>query len=299
MLVSQGSEFKLKFGGDQHQIDANTFVASLIHNINILEEINKSIDPNKKIDIKVKAPVRGSVEVEIGIQATNIIDGIKTLFTDENISYTANLITVFGGIYATYRFLGGSKAEKAGKAGKENNITITNSNGNTLSINENVYNIYQNRPIIRESISKNFEAIEKDDSIDSFQIIDTDETKTYVNIPQQEFEILANIIVEVTETEKSEVIKAPLRIVRLAFEGALKSDFYYNGFKISAKIKDEQFIRKIDEGEKFAKGDHLIVDLEITKQYEESVDTFINKSFSVNKVHEHLPRGYQTKIESE
>jgi hypothetical protein len=295
MLVSQGSEFRLKFGGDQHEIDANSFVYSLIHNITILEEINRSIDPNKRIDIKVKAPERGSVEVEIGLQATNIIEGIKTLFTDEGISYTANLIAVFGGLYGAYSFLKGKKAEKPISRDGDN-VTIKNSSGNTITITENVYNIYVNRPIIRESISKNFEAIEQDNSIDSFQILDNKEN-TFVNIPQEDFEELSIIEIENINSDTIEVKQnAPLRIVRLAFEGALKSDFYYEGFKITAKIKDELFIKKIDEGEKFAKGDHLIVDLEITKQYDQSVDTFINKSFSVNKVHEHLPRSYQTKI---
>ena len=82
MLVSQGAEFKIKYGGNQHQIDANSFVYSLIHNITILEEINRNIDPNKRIEIKVKAPEKGSVVVEIGIQASTIIEGIKTLFSN-------------------------------------------------------------------------------------------------------------------------------------------------------------------------------------------------------------------------
>lgn len=40
MVVSKGSEFKLKFAGDLHEINANTFINSLVHNITILQEIN-------------------------------------------------------------------------------------------------------------------------------------------------------------------------------------------------------------------------------------------------------------------
>ena len=294
MLVSQGSEFKLKFGGEQHQIDANSFINSLIHNISILEEINKSIDPNKRIEIKVKAPQKGSVVVEIGIQATSIIEGIKTLFSDETLSYTANLIEIFGGCYGIYHFLKGKKADVISKEG--NNVTISNSNGNVITINQNIYTIYSNRPIIREAMSKNFEALSTDSSIDSFQVIDNKDDKIF-NVSQLEFEELSYAEVENPELEKTDTVRATLRIIRLSFEGNLKSDFYYEGFKISAKIIHKKFIQRIDEGEKFAKGDHLLVDLEIVKRFDESVDTYINKAFTVITVHDHMPRGYQTKIE--
>jgi hypothetical protein len=77
----------------------------------------------------------------------------------------------------------------------------------------------------------------------------------------------------------------------------LKWDFYYRGNKISARINDPNFYELIDKGEAFAKGEILEVELQINQIFEESVNTFINKSYQINRIINHYKRDEQKKIE--
>ena len=58
-----------------------------------------------------------------------------------------------------------------------------------------------------------------------------------------------------------------LNIIRISFDDKLKSDFYFKGNKISVKISDPDFQKRIDNGESFAKGDILEVELEIKQKF--------------------------------
>ncbi|MBK6626115.1 MAG: transposase [Flavobacteriales bacterium] len=60
-----GSDFKIKFDGQQHQVDANVLISSLIHTTAVVQEVNRSLNSGKKIEIKVKALEPGSFLVHI------------------------------------------------------------------------------------------------------------------------------------------------------------------------------------------------------------------------------------------
>ncbi|MFA7676515.1 MAG: hypothetical protein WCY28_03875, partial [Candidatus Shapirobacteria bacterium] len=72
-----------------------------------------------------------------------------------------------------------------------------------------------------------------------------------------------------------------------------KWEFYHSGNRISANILDENFFNKIDTGESFAKGDQLKADLQITQIFDESIGTYVNESYAVIKVDEHIKRAEQ------
>jgi len=57
------NDFKIKFDGQQHQVDANVLISSLIHTTTIVQEVNKYLNSGKKIDINVKSLEKGSFYV--------------------------------------------------------------------------------------------------------------------------------------------------------------------------------------------------------------------------------------------
>ena len=69
------------------------------------------------------------------------------------------------------------------------------------------------------------------------------------------------------------------------------------GNKISSKIKDDIFAERIDKGERFGKGDTLIVEMEVKQEFVESVNTYVNKSYQVIKINEHIERKPQGKLD--
>lgn len=63
--------------------------------------------------------------------------------------------------------------------------------------------------------------------------------------------------------------------------------FNFKGNKISAKINDIEFYKRVDKGESFAKGDVLEVELEVKQILKVHINTFINKSYKIRRIINH------------
>jgi len=289
------NNFKLKFDGQLHQIDANTLVSSLIHTTSIIQEINRYLDTGKKVEIKVKALEKGSFLVHIEL-LESAYDTVKSLFTKDNVEFSAALISIFVGVIEIKRFLKGKKAKSAET--KESKTEIINEKGDILVIENVTFNIYENSPVVKDAISQNFDSIDNDPSVSGYEILNREE-KPIIRINKEEFADLSLKSDIIQNDERIIIEAATLNIMRLSFEPGLKWDFYFKGNKISAKISDPNFHELINKGERFAKGDTLEVELQITQKWEESVNTFINKSYQVNSIKRHILRNEQLKINFE
>jgi hypothetical protein len=289
------NNFKLKFDGQLHQIDANVLINSLIHTTSIIQEVNRYLDTGKKIEIKVKALEKGSFLVHLELLET-ALDSIKSLFTKENAELAATIVTVLVGLIEVKKFLKGRKPKSIET--REEKTKIINEKGDVLIIENATFNIYENSPIVKDALSQNFDAINNDPSITGFEITDKSE-KPVIRIEREEFSDLALKSEEISNDERIIKEAATLNIVRLSFEESLKWEFYYKGNKVSAKIKDPNFYELINKGESFAKGDILEVELQINQKWDESVNTFVNKSYQINKIIRHILRNEQQKFKFE
>lgn len=289
------NNFKLKFDGQLHQIDANILINSLIHTTSIIQEVNRYLDTGKRIDIKVKALERGSFLVHIELLETTM-DSLKSLFTKENVELASTIVTLLAGLIEIKKFLKGRKAKSVDQ--KEDKAEITNENGDVLIIESLTFTIYEHSPIIEEALSQNFDSLNNDPSITGFEITDRDEN-SIIRVDREEFSDLSLKSEEITNDERIIKEAATLNIVRLSFEESLKWEFYYKGNKISAKIKDPNFYELINKGESFAKGDILEVEIQINQKWDESVNTFVNKSYQINKIIRHILRNEQQKFHFE
>lgn len=291
-------DIKIKFGGESHMIDSNTLINSLIHFTNVVQEANNELAPDRKVDIKIKANKEGSFEVEMALVSSTVIDVVKSVFSADNVTYVSALGSVVGGIYATAKFLLGKKPKQITAPDKENNITITNYNGEVKTFDFRGATIYLNNPKVREAISQEFETLERDENVTDFELLDKD-NKPIVTIDKVEFPTLFNDEYDDISTNEilGKVENASLNIVSLDWELKKKWEFYYLGNKISAKIKDNIFGEKIDKGERFGKGDTLIVDMEVKQEFIESVNTYVNKSYTIIKIHKHIERNIQGKLD--
>jgi len=87
-----------------------------------------------------------------------------------------------------------------------------------------------------------------------------------------------------------------LTIFKVVFDkGYYKWQFYMQGRKISATIPNA-FMERINTGERFAKGDTLVVELEVEKTYDKTLDIYIEKDFKILNVIDHIPRADQGTI---
>lgn len=287
-----GNDFKIKFDGQQHQVDANVLVSSLIHTTTIVQEVNKYLNSGKKIEIKVKALEKGSFLCHIELVETTL-DTLKNLLTKDNIEVGAAIVGTVVGLIELKKFLKGKKAKEVQQQGDK--TKIVNKDGNVIIIENATFNIYEHSPVVKDALAQNFDALNNDPAITGFEITDKNE-KALVRVDKSEFVDLSQKSEEVEEGERKIVEAATVNVVRVSFEENLKWDFYYRGIKISAKIADPSFYELIDKGEAFAKGDVLEVELQINQKFDESVNTFVTKSYQVNKIARHLSRNEQQKI---
>ena len=187
----------------------------------------------------------------------------------------------------------GKKAKEIKHQGEK--TKITNNEGNVLIIENATFNIYEHSPLVKDALTQNFDVLNNDPAITGFEITDNNEVPL-VRVDKSEFVDMAQKSEDVEEGERRIVEAATVNIVRVSFEENLKWDFYYRGIKISAKIADPNFFELIDRGEAFAKGDVLEIELQISQKFDETVNTFITKSYQVNKIVRHLSRNEQQKI---
>jgi hypothetical protein len=291
--MHKSNEFKIRFDGQVHQLDAQVLISSLIHTTAVIHQINNHLNTGKKIDVKVFAPERGSFLIHLQIDATTL-ESLKNLFTHDNIDSAAAIITTFVSLITLKKVLKGKEPRDV-KQG-DSNTTIVSGDGNTVTIHNTVYEIYKNNSVVNDSLSQTFDVLDNDHSVVEFALLDVDD-KPLVRVDRAEFKDMSVKSECLDGNRKITTEITRLNILRVSFEDKLKWDFYYKGNKISAKIADPDFQKRIDQGEAFAKGDVLEVEFTITQVFEPSVNTFVNKSYQINRIIQHYSRNEQLSIE--
>lgn len=281
-------DLKIKFDGQTHQIEANTLINSLLHFSTIVQEVNKELKTDKKIEVKINALPEGSFLVHFTLETLSVLEKAQKLFSGSAATAVANIIAIVGGIYGIAKFLKGKKP-KSIQSDNDKSIII-NDDGDTLIIENLTINIYVNNKTIQESLTQEFTTLENDPNVTGFEMLDKND-KPIVHIERKEFAALASSTsyLEASDDKIDKKI-AMLNIVRLSFDKSQKWEFYYEGNKIIAKISDGDFIARIDNGESFAKGDSLEVELEVRQEFDETVNTYVNKAYKINEVKRHIPR---------
>lgn len=278
---------EIKFGGDLHEIDVDLLIESLINYSSVTQEAAAYLSPGLKVNIKIKAPERGSFKILLDLIAENAGD----LFTKDNINLAANIVEIVGGLYGLKYWI-----SKYGRPEKiqpiENDaIKISNNNGDIV-ISNNVFNIYQENPKVRENLRNTFTKLKEVEEINDFSIKDIDTGRDIFKVEKEDFKLLASFDDEI-EQRRQIVVREDqeLSIFKIVFKENYKWEFFFQGVKIYASVKDTSFFEKIEKGEiAFRSGDKLIADLEISQVFNEAANTFVNEDYYIIKVKEHMPR---------
>lgn len=283
----QNKNLEIKFGGDLHEIDVDLLVESLVSYSSVTQEASAYLAPGTKVNIKIKAPKEGSFIILLDLITQNGGD----LFTTNNLSLAADIMGVVGGLYGLKKWIAKNGKPEIVRPHDDNSIEIVNNNG-SITINNNVYNIYQENPKVRENLRRTFSALKEKQEIIDFSIRDVDADQEIFSVEQKDFSLLASDDDEIEQKrQKVQKEKQELSVFKVVFRENYKWEFYYQGVKIYASIKDEDFFKKIEKGEiAFRSGDKLIVDLEIDQVFNESANTFVNDAYFILKVIEHIPR---------
>lgn len=269
---------KITFEGQTHQIDANTLINVLLHYQNVVNEANRELSGGaKNIELKINALEKGSFVIDVSVVESTI----KYLFSGESVAYLASLYAVVDGTHKLYKWFKGKPVKT--EQDKEKAKTII---GNTeFNVTINVYN----QPPVREAVSKSIETADADINVEGISIdcgekeptvFKKEDFKDYIYTDFDEENIIPN--------EQEEIVDAVLTIIALNFEPGSRWQFIYNGFKIPMIVKDDALMKKINEGERFGKGDAIRVKMRIVKRYNPTYKAYENKSYKIVEFIEHI-----------
>ena len=287
------TDFGIKLTGDMDGVDTNTLV-DVLGNLSLaIHQINDDIQTNKSLKISIKHIQPGCYDIFLAIKETLIDTIMQHLLTSSPTTSAAEIVGILSGIIGIRQFLKGDKPKEIKKDKKQ--IIIINGNGNSLSIDSKIYNIFKEDHVIDSAIGKSFDTLNSDDAIKSFEIYDQNKKKL-CDVERDCFEYMA-LPSPVPETDiRIKQEEAILTIFKIIFEKGYKWQFYYQGNKISASIKDESFFSQIDGGAKFSKGDKLIADIEIKQIFDKTIQAYVNKEYSAIKIKQRIPREEQLKL---
>lgn len=293
MIESLNDQLRIKFDGDSQDINLITFSKTL-ENINtMLIEINKEQNKitglNRKVDVRIKAISPGSFQVTIDI----IQELVDSLLTTENVTYAASIVTILTGIFGIRKFLLGKKPKSIKNLNES--IEIENNKGEITIIDHPTYNIYQTNTTVNDSLSEIYSTLSQDPRVEAFKFFDKTERPVFQS-DKTEFETCSEVLEAQNDEKKVAIELTSLNINKICFEKDYKWQFYYKGYKITAAIKDEDFFKRINDGEPFAKGDSLEVELKIIKEFSDEYNTYINRTYEIIKVIRHIPRSTQNKL---
>lgn len=289
------NEFKLKFDGKPHEVDAAVLGASLINVTTLIQEVNQDLGTGQKIEIKVKANEPGSFLVHLALDAGQLIAPLMEQLTADNIKAAAGATTAIIGtlsaLFGLRKFLKAEPPKEVSQKGDE--VQIQNSDNATVITDKRTYNIYFNNPKVNDVLSKTFKTLESDPNITGFEITDEFEVPIF-EAGREDFQPMA-LTSSVPQAQTRSIIqRASLHIIKPSFERALTWNVVYAGNRATVLMDDEQFLARIDKGERFGKGDVLEVELKIDQVLDINVGTYINKlPYHALRVINHIPRPEQ------
>jgi hypothetical protein len=280
-------KLKIVFGGESHSIDADILVESLVNYSMVVQETSAYLSPQSRVNIKIQATREGSFELVHDLIANHGGD----LFSGSTLSYAASVVTVVTGLYGFKKWLSLNGHPEIIEP-KDNNTVVVKSNKGEITINNNVFHIYQSSEKTREGLRRTFSKLKDAEEIEDFDIIDNDSGENLFHADKIDFAPMSLDGDEI-EQRKQKVIRTnqELSVFKIVFKEGHKWEFFYEGNRIYATISDKEFEARAMKGEvAFRSGDKVIADLEIVQVFNEAANVFVNEDYFLARIIQHIPR---------
>lgn len=259
--MSETASFTVAYDGASlrsHTMDVRDLAPAMLSLGNLFDEVNRVINGKEStIKVHVKAQTAGSFHIAFEI-SQSFGSQITGFLTGSAITSAANLLALISGtVGGTHgliwliRRLQGQKPGKITDIG--NGMLLLEHNGETFDAPVNLLRLYKDIAV-RNAIAQTIKPLEQR-GIDTFAIIRNDVVLEKVNSESAPYfapPVLEDERLYVTETEDA------YSIVSLAFKDDNKWRLYDGSAIISVIIRDEDFMRRVNENMVyFAKGDIL------------------------------------------
>lgn len=292
--MSASVHFSIKYDGPalaSHQMDVRELAPALIALSTLLEQANKTAYPDSAdVRVNVQGTFKGgSFGVDL-IAIQSIGQQIVTMLSGPNATAAANLFGILGGLgllggsglIALVKWLKGRKPTSIKIVGDTTVFEIqTVEFVETFEVDLVAAKLYKSR-VVRQSLAKVIKPLERD-GIDYFACGREGQTEAVVTKDEASAFDLAASEEDVVSDNVSEGVL--LQIESAVFKQDNKWRFNDGATSFFAEIADQGFLGRIDSGgERFGKGDVLIVDLRRTQSV---TDTGLKLDYVVERVLDH------------
>jgi len=274
----------LHFGTKPHEIDAKTLLESFGAIESALMSISRHGHPESKFSIKVKPFQKGSFEIPVEVKQALLATGLTLTSTDWATAKAS--VKILLELIKLKLQLKGKEPKVVRRTG--NDVQIQQNSRCTINVDQRTFNIYVKDSEVGEAITKGFKALEADKEVKSFTVLNSQREKL-LDVPRRSFPLLGKAKKDSADNEQKATERLELPIFKPVLEKSIghKWQFYYRGIKrISAAITDENFLERVNQGERFGRGDTLDVELEIVKEIDDKLKILVNKSYKIIRVYD-------------
>ncbi|WP_063894373.1 hypothetical protein [Burkholderia ubonensis] len=287
--MSNHEQFNVIYDGPaltEHRMDVRDLAPALVAIADLFSFANKELNgDNTEVRLEVKGSFKaGSFHSEL-IFIQSLANQIRDIFAGPNAAAFSNALAILGalgivgsgGLIGLIRKLRGNRPHRIEPTGSNVRIWVTEKE--SLEVEEAVYRLYRSKTV-RVSLQKTLSPLERD-GITSFGIVRG--TKVELAIENDELGTFA-IFEEAGEVVSDVVGRKVLLLESVVFKDGNKWRVHDGTYPFFAALDDEEFLAKVNAGERFGKGDVLVVDL---RQIQIIGDDGLKNEYRILKVHEH------------
>ncbi|AXF22469.1 hypothetical protein CUJ89_18150 [Burkholderia pyrrocinia] len=270
----------------EHRMDVRDLAPALIAIADLFTSTNKELNgENAEVRLEVRGSFKaGSFHSEL-IFVQSLASQIRDLFAGPNAGAFSNAMAILGalgivgggGLIGLIRTLRGRKPRRIEQEGEQTRVWI--SEQESFTVDEVTYRLYLNRTV-RVSLQKALSPLERD-GIASFGIVRGNTIE--LTIENDELDVFASSD-DPGEVVTDTIARKVLLLESVVFKDGNKWRVHDGTSAFFAALEDEQFLAKVDAGERFGKGDVLVVDL---RQTQIVTDEGLRNEYRIVKVREH------------
>lgn len=285
-------EFVLHFGGKRKKINAYTLASALVSLADAIKEANSIINPGYEVEVLIEAFGEGSFRAKV----KTAYKGLKNLFNSNRLEAIAI------GIITSFIYQHTLAPNTDVKVIVDDTQVIIQQGDKKIVVPKTVYEAQkevEKSEKFRKSVSKTFEAVEKDKNVTSFGFTKgINDEEPDILISRESFALLSKPI-EIDEPQREVQEVADLQIKRAILERTKRKwEFIWRGMKISAPVADENFYNDFFAHKiTVAPGDSLEAVLKIYQSRDEDTGIYTNSRYEVVEVHKHIPRNMQSELD--
>ncbi|WP_429349526.1 hypothetical protein [Paraburkholderia sp. Clong3] len=249
-------------------MDVRDLAPALVAFADLFTAVNKEVNGDAAdVRVQVNASFKaGSFGIDL-IATQHLLSQLKDIFSSTGASAIANAGGILGligmsassgvGLVQLLRKLKGCKPVRIEQQGEIARVWITQTE--SVEVERNVIRIYRNS-VVRNSLEKVVSPLERE-GIDDFGIVMGGEKVLDIHaeeVPSFSAAVTDNGAEIISDTTSEKIM---LQIESLTFKDGNKWRVHDGVAAFHASIEDSEFLAKIDAGERFGKGDVLLVDL--------------------------------------